>query len=83
MSKQPNDSQPNQWWLILLIAPFIGVLWIPIFNRIEPQLWGIPFFFWYQFLWVFISAVVTAFVYLKVAPRLRPIPRTRRKESQQ
>ncbi len=24
-----------------------------------------PFFYWYQLLWVFISAVITAFVYFK------------------
>lgn len=83
MSKQPNDGKPNQWWLVLLIAPFVGVLWVPFFNRIQPQLWGIPFFFWYQFLWVVISAVVTAFVYFKVAPRLQHIQRTPRKELRQ
>jgi FtsH-binding integral membrane protein len=83
MSKQPNDGKLNQWWLVLLIAPFVGVLWVPFFNRIQPQLWGIPFFFWYQFLWVFISAVVTAFVYFKVAPGLQPIRRTGRKEPRQ
>ena len=69
MLKQPHGKSPNQWWLALLIAPFIGVLWVPFFNKIQPVLWGIPFFFWYQFLWVVISAIVTAFVYFKVAPK--------------
>lgn len=73
MLKHPRNRKPNQWWLALLLAPFIGVLWVPFFNRIEPQLWGIPFFFWYQFLWVVISAIVTALVYSNVVPRLRSI----------
>jgi len=72
MLRRPNDRKPSQWWLVLLLAPFIGVLWVPFFNRIGPQLWGIPFFFWYQFLWVLISAIVTALVYFNVAPRLQP-----------
>jgi uncharacterized membrane protein YhaH (DUF805 family) len=72
MLRRPNDRKPSQWWLVLLLAPFIGVLWVPFFNRIQPQLWGIPFFFWYQFLWVVISAIVTALVYFNVAPRLQP-----------
>lgn len=69
MFKQHRDGKPNQWWLALLLIPFIGVLWIPFFNRIEPTLLGVPFFFWYQFLWVVISAIVTALVYFKVAPK--------------
>ncbi len=73
MLKQPRDSKQNQWWLALLLAPFIGVLWVPFFNRLERQLWGIPFFFWYQFLWVVISAIVTALVYFNVSPKLRAI----------
>jgi hypothetical protein len=50
MSKQTNGRQPNQWWLVLLLAPFVGVLWVPFFNRVQPELCGVPFFFWYQFL---------------------------------
>lgn len=73
MLKQPRDYKRNQWWLVLLLAPFVGVLWVPLFNRVEPVLWEIPFFFWYQFLWVVISAIVTALVYFKVTPRPRSV----------
>ena len=52
MSNFSNDRKPNLWWLILLLTPFVGVLWVPFFNRVNPEVWGIPFFFWYQFLWV-------------------------------
>jgi FtsH-binding integral membrane protein len=79
MLKQTSGGKQSQWWLVLLLAPFIGVLWVPFFNRIEPDLWGIPFFFWYQFLWVVISAIVTGLVYFKVAPRIHVIRQDHRK----
>ena len=25
----------------------------------EPELWGFPFFYWYQFAWVFLASVFT------------------------
>ena len=42
------------------------VLVVPFFNRVEPQLWGIPFFYWWQMLWVPLSGVFVALVYRKV-----------------
>jgi FtsH-binding integral membrane protein len=50
-------------WYLLLLAPFVGVLWVPFFNSIEPSWAGIPFFYWYQFLWVLISSALTLIVY--------------------
>jgi len=37
---------------VLLLAPFVGLLWVPFYNRATPKLFGFPFFYWYQFLWV-------------------------------
>lgn len=68
-----NNGNPRYRWFILLLLPFIGVLWVPAYNRIAPDLWGIPFFFWYQFAWVFLSAAITAIVYVKSEPHhIRP-----------
>jgi hypothetical protein len=50
-------------WLWLLVLPWIAMIWVPSYNRVEPTWWGFPFFYWYQLLWVLISAVITAFVY--------------------
>jgi Protein of unknown function (DUF3311) len=50
-------------WHLLLILPFVGTLWVPFFNAVEPRAFGIPYFYWYQFLWVGISAGLTAVVY--------------------
>jgi hypothetical protein len=42
----------------------VAVLWIAFYNRTEPVLWGIPFFYWYQLLWIILSAVIIGLVYL-------------------
>lgn len=47
------------------VLPLIAMVWVPSYSKIEPQWLGFPFFYWYQLLWVFISAVITAFVYYK------------------
>ena len=53
------------WSRILLIIPFIAVLWVPFYDRAEPSVAGFPFFYWYQLLWVLLSAAITGWVYLK------------------
>jgi uncharacterized protein DUF3311 len=53
----------KRWWYLLLIIPFIALLWVPFYNSIQPEFAGIPFFYWYQFLWVIIGAAITAVVY--------------------
>ena len=31
---------------ILLLVPFIGLLWVPFYTSAEPALFGFPFFYW-------------------------------------
>jgi hypothetical protein len=59
------NTKGRAWspWYLLFIIEFVMVLWPPFFNRIDPALWGMPFFYWYQLLCVIIGAVITAFVY--------------------
>jgi Protein of unknown function (DUF3311) len=51
------------WWYLLLVVQFVAVLWPPFFNKLEPYWIGLPFFYWYQLLWIVIGAVLTAIVY--------------------
>ena len=37
---------------LLLLLPFVGLLWVPFYNRALPALFGVPFFYWYQLAWV-------------------------------
>jgi hypothetical protein len=52
------------WWYLLLLVQFIAVLWPPFYNKLEPVLVGMPFFYWYQLLWIIIGAALTAAVYV-------------------
>jgi hypothetical protein len=54
---------------LLLAIPFIAVLWVPFYVSTSPELAGFPFFYWYQFLWVLISAILTAIVYFATESR--------------
>ncbi len=49
---------------LLLLIPFAALIWVPSYNRIEPELAGIPFFYWYQLAWIIISAGLVLAVYL-------------------
>jgi hypothetical protein len=50
----------------LLILPYLGLLAVPFYNRSEPELFGFPFFYWYQFAWVPLTSILTYIVYTKV-----------------
>jgi len=58
-------AQANRKWLLLLAIPFIALLSTPLYSRITPVIWGFPFFYWYQFLWIPLSAAITFLVYRK------------------
>ena len=54
---------------ILLIIPFIAYLAIPTYNKINPTLGDLPFFYWYQILWLAISAILFSMAALLLARR--------------
>jgi len=51
------------WWYLLLLVQFLAVLWPSFYNRADPHWLGMPFFYWYQLLWVVLGAILTAIVY--------------------
>jgi formate/nitrite transporter FocA (FNT family) len=42
---------------------FVAVLWPPFYNKVEPALAGMPFFYWYQLGCIIGGAILTAIVY--------------------
>ena len=60
-----NDRQLTwSWWYTLLLLQFVPVLWVPLYNSVEPSWNGIPFFYWFQMALILASAAVTAVVYI-------------------
>jgi hypothetical protein len=59
-----GGDRRNRWYWLLLV-PLVGVLIPPIYNTRDPELIGMPFFYWYQLLWVPLSVMVTWLVYRK------------------
>ncbi|WFB07494.1 DUF3311 domain-containing protein [Streptomyces sp. LX-29] len=51
---------------VCLFVPFVAMLWVDSYARTDPSFIGIPFFYWYQMLWVLISAVLTTVAYVLV-----------------
>ncbi len=61
-----RPASPNRLtaWHLLLLIPYVAVLWVPFYNAVEPRVFGIPFFYLYQLAWVVISSLITGVVYL-------------------
>jgi Protein of unknown function (DUF3311) len=78
MAVEQNDDEPERVVAehtrparshrryLLLLLPYAGLLWVPIYATDEPELWGFPFFYWYQFAWVPVTALLIWTVYRKV-----------------
>ncbi|MEF9906313.1 DUF3311 domain-containing protein [Streptomyces sp. P9-A2] len=69
MSQAPDSSRgpvvtPTRVVIgVCLLAPFVAMLWVGSYAKTDPAFIGIPFFYWYQMLWVPISATLTAIAY--------------------
>ena len=61
--KRPGTGWIRYWPRLLFAIPLTAILWVPSYNRIEPSLGGIPFFYWYQLAWILLGAAVVFLVY--------------------
>jgi hypothetical protein len=51
------------WFRVLLLLPYIGLLWLPFYNDLKPAILGFPFFYWYQLLWVPLTSLLLCIAY--------------------
>lgn len=58
------ERRGRSWILLLLLVPFIVMLYPPFYNSYQPEFIGIPFFYWFQLLWIIITAILTAALYV-------------------
>jgi uncharacterized membrane protein len=55
-----SDRSPWNW---LLMIPIVVPLIVPFYNRVEPTLFGWPFFYWMQLVFVALGVLTTVVVY--------------------
>lgn len=69
MSTAPDTPTNDPRWrltptkyavAVILLIGIVTPLLVSTYDRVEPRLFGFPFFYWYQLLWVFIAAGLCA-----------------------
>jgi uncharacterized membrane protein len=58
----PSRAQRVLVYALLLVLAVVG-LWVPLYNRTTPSVLGIPFFYWFQILWIVVGALITGLAY--------------------
>jgi hypothetical protein len=61
---RPQSAKRGTMRYLLLLVPCVVALATPLYNTIEPRLFGFPFFFWFQLLLVPLSALFILAAYL-------------------
>ncbi|MFH8519361.1 DUF3311 domain-containing protein [Streptomyces gelaticus] len=61
--KPPTVTPVRVVIALCLVAPFVAMLWVSSYAKVDPTFIGIPFFYWYQMLWVLISTALTTVAY--------------------
>jgi hypothetical protein len=59
-SPRRSDRSPWNW---LLVVPIVVPLLVPLYNRVEPTLFGWPAFYWIQLAFVALGVLTTSIVY--------------------
>ena len=58
-----SKKRASRWWYLLFAVQFVGLLAVPFYNKLQPEWAGIPFFYWYQLIWIILGAGLTLTVY--------------------
>ncbi len=72
MSTRDSQDTDPRWKLTptkyvvagLLLIGIVVPLLVSTYDQINPRLFGFPFFYWYQLLWVFLAAGLCGLSYL-------------------
>ena len=61
------------YWIsgVLLAIAIVVPLLVSTYAKDKPRLWGFPFFYWYQLMWVFLSAILVSICYRLVSAEER------------
>ena len=61
-SVAPHRSDRSPWNWLLLVGIVLPLL-VPLYNRVEPTLFGWPAFYWIQLAFVALGVLTTSIVY--------------------
>jgi hypothetical protein len=58
-------SSSARWAIVvvLLVPAVVLPLLVGVYDRTDPELWGFPFYYWFQFLLIPVVAVLTSVAY--------------------
>jgi Protein of unknown function (DUF3311) len=62
MASRPTPVARVFVYSLFLVVALVA-LWVPFYNRAEPAVFGIPFFYWFQLAWILVTAAATAIAY--------------------
>jgi hypothetical protein len=61
--REVTEAKRSNLSLWLLVIPVAALAFPGIYNRETPTLFGFPFFYWYQLVWVFLATAILGLVY--------------------
>jgi hypothetical protein len=75
-STKPTGRSSTGLWvaiIVILVPPVVVPLWVPLYDKTDPTLWGFPFFYWFQFAMILMAAALTVIAYVisQIAERRR------------
>jgi cation transport ATPase len=62
-AKLKETKSKRRYWAWLLVLPLLLLVYPGMYARTTPELFGFPFFYWYQFVVVVATALLTGVVY--------------------
>jgi Na+/melibiose symporter-like transporter len=66
-----SRKSPATWTAVavLLAMAILGTAWVPLYARSAPKLGPLPFFYWFQLVWVPMTAVLCWICYMLLRTR--------------
>ena len=75
LHSRPSRGTSRALWILVLVllTPAVVVpLLVPLYDKLDPTLFGFPFFFWFQFALILGAVVLTVSAYLVARGADRP-----------
>ena len=64
---KPSDAGPPRRKFhpvyLFLAVPYLAWIWPPFYNRLTPEVFGIPFFYWWQIFGIVLTSLCIVPVY--------------------